>query len=242
MDVSAIAEKVRKLLALSARAGTEAEALVAVETARAIVARHNLDAGILTLQEELKAEQAETQTFRRMPPHYVFLASACDVLLDVRWFMTTSLIGDKHIVFIGLPVNVQVAVLTFEYLRASVESLLNGRHEKKLRMWSKPQYRAFRLGVSKRVYGMASDAKNAQCEQSAESAALIHIGGALADKALDNLGIKGKLNANYKTDQRSAELQGFHDGRRIDIHGARSSRMLSAPPGNDPTAPPSKPN
>ena len=56
-DASEITTKVKKLLALAARAGTEAEAVTAAAMAQEIIQRHNLTIGTEVLEQESAVEQ-----------------------------------------------------------------------------------------------------------------------------------------------------------------------------------------
>jgi len=222
-DQKRIADKVRKLLALSNGAGTEHEAATAAAAARDLVERHNLDMGVLS-QPEPEAAAAGTDTFRRMPMHYALLITACEYLFDVLSFRQLALdsSGVSCFYFVGLPASVEAAVLTFHYLRDSVESLLKGRGAA---IWGRSQARGYRMGVALRLAQRAQEHKENREAQGGDTAALIVVGNRVAREAMAKLGLTRKLKVNFKADKSAATL-GYMDGGRVDLHGARESRMI----------------
>ncbi len=189
-----ILEKLRKLEALRQRAGTEQEAATASLRIQEILQKHNLDIGVLELQQEEGTELPAGPTKRTLPDHWPILAHAVNELLDVESFCRGSDRKGWQYSFIGLKANVEAACLTFPYLIEAVESLLDQWKREPLEpLWSRrPQYRlwneygrrdyrAFRIGVSKRIEEIIF----AQKRQMGTSMELVHIGNAVARRLFD---------------------------------------------------------
>ena len=79
-DASEITTKVKKLLALAARAGTEAEAVTAAAMAQEIIQRYNLTIGTEALEQESAVEQDGIGGSARLSPHLTILGEAACVI------------------------------------------------------------------------------------------------------------------------------------------------------------------
>lgn len=231
--MSDILDKLRKLQALKDRAGTEQEAAVASLRIQEILTRHNLDIGVLTLEKEEGCEQGTGTTKRRPPDHWPILAHAVKDLLDVEFFVRGNDLRGWQYFFIGLKANTEAAVLTFQYLIDSIESLL--RVWKKEpdaffgRLWrdvvkKKKDYRAFRLGASERIRSMIAEGKR---QHSVEATALVFIGNALAQRMMDSMNFE-KVKMHSPT-VRAAEARSYQDGfmrgGAINPHGATCKKI-----------------
>lgn len=233
MAPNPIIEKIRKLQALAERAGTEAEAANAAARVRELLEKHNLDMGAIQLEAEPGTERhVLVNGIRR--GHLNVLARACCSLFDVEMFWT-KLPKHRgwHAAFIGLGANVEAACITFDWLLESVEALLDGWKRNKpilegFLFASKPvrrtDYDAFRNGASVRIHEMAQDQK----QMAGVSLELVHIGNAVAKRMLDGMQFGGKYDPTIKPkkDAQSAFRDGYREGARVDLHGARESRML----------------
>jgi hypothetical protein len=236
-DTSGITAKIKKLLALAERAGTEAEAFVAAARAQELIERYNLSVSTEDLAGEKGVERDSGCGSARMSPHIVILARAACRLFDCAFFYHSAVVGTpepryrysyrRTLRFVGLEQNVESCLLTFNYLVASVESLLkstlNGSDS-----WTRSDYRAYRLGCSQRILSMAKEVKRQRMEIGGEQVkALVRIGQDLATQYIIGLKLHGVHHTNeHHGYSDEAYTRGYQDGDRIDIHGAGTSRML----------------
>lgn len=239
---SSILEKIRKIHALAERAGTEAEAANAAQRVADLCRQHNLDIGVATLQEEeTKATEAlHEHKGGKWQAHWTYLSNACDKLFDVASYRGKEgraiknaqgfVTGREEISvlhFYGLKANVAAAVVTYEYLLASVESLLEG-HLADNDLSGVSEYRSFRLGCSERIYNEACKTSKqiaAHVAPSEESTALVRLGNQLIHTHRKALHLRSG-GRSHGASSHSAYSAGYAAGGRVDIHGARTSRML----------------
>src|SRR5882724_1604786 len=184
-EASEIARKVKKLLALAARAGTEAEAVSAAAMAQEIIERYNLTIGTEALEQESAVEQDGIGGSARLSPHLTILGRAACGLFDCDFYYNMEVMNDsltwrasyrRSLRFVGLAKNVEACVLTFNYFVASVDSLLWGAREMNIE-WSRSELRAYRLGCAQRIRSMTSDLKKQRVELGGEQVqALVRIG------------------------------------------------------------------
>src|SRR5206468_5991513 len=183
-DVSEITTKIRKLLALAAKAGTEAEAVAAAAKAQEMIERYNLTIGAEALEQEAAVERDGAGRSGRMSPHLSILGSAACRLFDCEFYYYGEAIDTQSwtvsyrrtLRFVGLEKNVEACVLTFNYFAASVESLLRGA-QKTNPQWIRSELRAYRLGCSKRILSIASEVKEQRIQLGGEQVhALVRVG------------------------------------------------------------------
>lgn len=239
-----ILDKIRKLHELAENAGTEAEAANAAQRVADICRKHNLDIGVATLaEEETKATEGiheHASTIWRK--HYSYLSRAVEKLFDVGCYkknagrvnkdaagrvIGSTTVSEAH--FYGLKANVASAVVTYQYLLASVESMLESYLRTGGQLSGRTDFDSFRIGCACRIN---DEAKNVKQEVSAlltgntESQALM----VLANKLVKNHFIDMKLctrkGPRTRTVQ-SAYNAGYAAGGRVDLHGARTSRMIA---------------
>jgi hypothetical protein len=236
-DISWITAKVKKLLALAERAGTEAEAFVAAARAQELIERYNLSVSTEELEGEKGVERDSGCGSARMSPHIAILGRAACKLFDCAFFYHSAIVDApepryrysyrRTLRFVGLVQNVECCVLTFNYLVASVESLLKGTLNARDR-WTRSDYRAYRLGCAQRILSMAKDMKEQRVEIGGEHVkALVRIGQDLATQYIKDLKLGGVHHTNeHHGYSDEAYTKGYEDAERIDIHGAGTSRML----------------
>ena len=228
-DENPIIDKIRKLQALKDRAATEAEAANAAARIAELLAKHNLEMGAINLEKEEGKDAGSGPASQRMPPHYSVLAFVCDRLFDVRHYLRWVGAGYQY-QFIGLPANVDAACATFSYLVSSVESLLDGWKRSAGPGWSRSDYRAFRIGAAKRIKEIAHKQKEAILLHNPGSRELVLVGNALAKRMHDDMGFEGNRRGGSISINAGSMLafrKGYEQGSRVNIHGARNSRMLS---------------
>src|SRR5437773_6722377 len=85
-EASEITQKVKKLLALAARAGTEAEAVAAAARAQEIIERYNLVIGTEALEQESAVERDGAGGSARLSPHLATLGAAACRLFDCAFY------------------------------------------------------------------------------------------------------------------------------------------------------------
>jgi Protein of unknown function (DUF2786) len=115
-----IVDKIRKILALAARGGTEAEGNAAMAKAQELLALHNLTAEqvISSERHEDKVTEDRTATGARMNwKDYIHHAVA-------RLYFCTAVKSGRSIVIIGKPADIAVARLIADYVIASAEKMI----------------------------------------------------------------------------------------------------------------------
>lgn len=192
-------DKIRKLYRLSQDPVNEHEAALAADRVRQLLEDHNLSLGD-ALNEKSKSTQ-EAAFVGRIPRYFAELARACAELYDVEYFTFRKPRGiylrdiRNEVVFCGLPENVATAVLGFEYFRVSISRLLirsarvlvrkKGRPKK-----SRRRKNDYRNGAALRILHEVRLLKAKATEASPQSAALVHVGCAVARAHCDALGLK----------------------------------------------------
>jgi len=83
--IAEITKKIRKVLALAERGGTEAEAIAAAATAQKLIERYNLSLTTAQLQEEGTVEM-DSLPRTRIPPHMKLVADAACLLFDCAYY------------------------------------------------------------------------------------------------------------------------------------------------------------
>lgn len=233
--MSEIIDKLRKLQALSERAGTEQEAALASMRIRELLDKHNLDIGVLELQQEEGIEAPAGQKKRKVPEHWPILAHATKETCDVDFFTRGNDRSGWQFCFVGLKANVQTATVMFAYLIDSVEDLLDTwKHEpdslfgRIFREYSKKDYRAFRLGVAKRIYEEIMLQKlQSERQATPQSQELVHVGTAIAKRMMDSMTFENVAHYNTKVNRTEAlsYQAGYSRGDQVDPHGAGEKRI-----------------
>jgi Protein of unknown function (DUF2786) len=239
----AILDKIRKLNALAENAGTEAEAANAASKIADLCLKHNIEIGSVQLSaEETSATEAREDVGAALQIHDAILAGAVNPLFQVDHYQTGTkyhITRDagyvsrgskfKEIVFYGLKANVQSALVTYQYLRASVESLLEG-HLREGERWDRSECRSFRIGCATRIRNEAQKLARVQqnlIDGSTECTAIVLIGNALITAHAKALGLRTQKRQFTGARSSDAYGAGFAAGGRVDLHGARSNRLLN---------------
>lgn len=238
-----IIEKIQKLQALADRAGTEHEAALAAQKVAELCEQHNLDIGVATLtQEETSATEAmHTHDSSRWAAHWSDLSSACGKMFTVGHYRkpvgivvkdsSGTVVGKKDgqaLVFYGLKANVAAATVTYEYYLASVESLLEGYIREGHSVFGASQMRSFRLGCASRINDEVAkviQVKQQLIKATEESQALVR----LENQLIKAHATKMHLRAGHGYSgarSRDHYQAGYSAGARVDIRGARTSRMI----------------
>jgi hypothetical protein len=223
-----IIDKIRKLQALANGATTEAEAALAASRVQELLAKHNLDLGLVALNEDPGIRQTTEREWRRAPEYISILASTCDVLFDVLHYRQGSKFGRAY-VFVGLKANVEAACLTFEYLIDSVESLARGAKQNKA-VYGADQFLAFKIGAADSIKQIARLQKTQTIADNPGYSELVHIGNTTSRRLYDDTKFSGpplQIGNNWGSSRFNAGYQeGYEQGSRVDLHGARTNRML----------------
>lgn len=223
-----IIEKIRKLQALAERATTEAEAAVAATRVQELLAKHNLELGSVALSEDPGGEQEVGRGWGRLPSHAVSLARACQWLFDVMFYFRGSRIGGYRFVFIGIQANVEAACITYEYLLASVDALTRGAKSEGL-IYGAEEFLAFRIGAADRIRELAREHKAQTVAANPSYGELVHIGDAVARRLHDAKQFSGSSrggSGGFMSYGNSGYDLGYEQGSRVDLHGARTNRLL----------------
>lgn len=231
-----ITDKIRKLMALANRAGTEAEAALAAARVAELCRKHNLELGAVTLEREEKtASEGRKGGSGRWEAHRSWLGYACNHLFDVAHYRQATvnraakIQNSWAIVFYGLKANVESATMTFSYLDASVEAMLTAAYKRGEVEGTRAACRAFRMGCASRINEKAREHARLQktsIEGSTECQAIVLVGNQLIEAHAAKLHLGSKGPAPAPPADASAWAAGRRAGERVDIHGARNSRML----------------
>jgi hypothetical protein len=227
MPDSAIIEKIRKLHALSERAGTEAEAANAATRVRELLEKHNLDIGTI----ELKAEpgtSARTRGLGQKKEHYAILATVCNELFDVQCYLQCTPRQQHFYAFVGLKANVEAACMTLEYLIDSVESILEFWKEQEQGLFGgffhgkaqlgRKDYRAFRIGAARRIHDRVIDEKQRAAQASVTTRELVLIGNSVAKRMISEIEFDSTFKPDFKaTKEQYALAAGYEYGARVDL-------------------------
>ena len=229
--MSDILDKLRKLQALKERAGTEQEAALAAIRIQELLQKHNLDIGVLTLQQQEGIEMGTGVTKRRLPDHWPILAHAVRELLDVEFFVRGSDRNGGQYFFVGLKANTEAAVLTFQYFIDALESLLKVWKQEPDgilgRLWVErdtKDYRAFRLGAAERIRELIVRRKE-QC--AGLSTELVHIGNAVAKRMIQSMNFQDVKMHNpvVRAAEARSYQEGFIRGGAVNPHGAAAKKI-----------------
>jgi len=243
-DMNPIVEKIRKLQALAERAGTQEEAALAAARVQELLFRHNLDLGETLLREDPGGIAQAGKCVANVPAYAGFLAEACEVLFDVRSLLQKSRYDGNtshtgicwavdyglRVAFIGLRANVQAACVTYEYLIESIEALLRGAKSQGL-VHGTGSWQAFRRGAAVGILGIVHQQKQHVVDH-AGYAQIVHVGRAVANRLYSQLklGRPRRLRDDLGFGRSAGALDAYDEGlaqsSRIDIHGARSGRMI----------------
>ncbi len=210
-------EKIRALYRLSRDPANEHEAALAASKVRELLEKHNLGFSDISEDQQQSAEHAVKYSTRIEPFHHP-LARACCALFDVEYFedVIDRLFGARlrAIVFCGFPANAETATLTFHYFCGSVQSLLRGQKGIK----AASRQRLYRQGAATRICVEARELKQQAVERSEQTAALVHIGNAVAKRHLKNKGTKTRTLKGIRPG--ATFMQGFYDAAQVNLRGA----------------------
>jgi hypothetical protein len=172
--------------------------------------------------------------------HWAYLSGAVQKMFDVGTFRrNVGTVSHDHngrviavkakinYVYFGLSANVQAALMTYNYLLASVESMLAG-YCRETGRGGRETMRSFRIGCACRIYEEAKTlaaGRAQQIEASPDGMALVRLQNQLVRAHSAKLGLRSKSTRVRSADS-SAYSAGYSAGGRVDIHGA-NGRMLA---------------
>jgi hypothetical protein len=219
---SEILKRIRSLKALAERAGTEAEAALAAERVRELLERYNLEAGAVRIEEDGAIDVEALAFTKRRQPHIRNLVAAVDVLFGVAGVWDEESDRGRRYLLYGAKANVEAAQATLSYLVAAVVELSRSERIDK---------RSFRCGASVRIFEMCerhADVSRRSLERGeGDGLAIVRLTEQLthdyARKRFPGLTMKTESRVFVNANRFDA---GYVAGARIDIHGARTSRML----------------
>jgi hypothetical protein len=142
VDMESIANKIKKLLALS-QSPNEAEAIAASQKAQELLTRHNLSMADLADSSQEDVERYELETFSKFVGWKSHLAAGVAKYNVCKCIL--SEIEGKSIVFIGRSSNCKVAALQYEYLASTIDRLAKEQEG------DRSYKNAFRLGAADRI-------------------------------------------------------------------------------------------
>jgi hypothetical protein len=230
-ELKPVLERIAKLFALT-ESPNENEAAAALAKANQLLEKYNLTRGVVEDSGQQKAEKGITDSLgANVQPYKYILARATARLHDVELYIHRSLRDangwrlayDKHAVFVGLPANVATALATYSYLTATAEAFWRSMR----REHSGGSARNYKQGFAVRIAQRVTEHKRSAWEHSG-AAELIRIGTEVAREAMrvEHLFLGGSYSAGRGVGDSEAYRRGYQDGARVDIHGARTNRML----------------
>jgi hypothetical protein len=230
-ELKPILERIAKLFALT-ESPNENEAAAALARANQLLEKYNLTRGVVEDSGQQTAEKGMTDSLGANVQKYKYtLAWATAHLHDVEWYVHRSLrdtIGwrlayDKHVIFIGLSANVSTALTTYPYLVATAEAFYRSVQ----REHSGGNARDYKQGFADRIARRVREQKRAALDNPG-TRALIRVGNEVARNAMriEQLFFGGSCRKNDGVRDQEAYQRGYHDGARVDLHGAHTSRML----------------
>lgn len=244
----AVIERLKKLLAMKERPGSEGEAANAAMLIQNLCNKHNVDINILERPEEQEAITKGLEFTQRLQTYDLDLAHAVDAICDTKHFITVQrkrvvfmkkgkpdfkLSTFKSIVFIGLPANVETAALVWNYLDAAIYAMLDARF-KKGQVKGLSDHRAYRMGAALRLQEICRQKKEEYVQQieGDQCRAVVLMSQSIAQDALDYMQQTGNLKGTHQANGSvgrswGAYSLGHHDGEKIDPNGARTSKMLT---------------
>jgi hypothetical protein len=223
-----IVQKIRKLHALAESPGNEAEAALAASRVQALLAKHNLDLGEVVLKEDPGATLEVGKAWLRIPGHAVEIARACTSMFDVLFYFHGGRRIGRRFVFVGLKANVEAAAVTHEYLMESVAALARGAKAQGL-VYGVDELMAFRLGAATRIHQLAREQKSQTLATNPEYGQLVHIGNEVAHNMYAAIKFRGRGrggSGGWLSLGSRAYSYGYDQGKRVDLAGARTNRML----------------
>ena len=148
---NAIIERIKKLLALGERAGTEAEAELAMSRAHELLAKHNLSIGEVKGAAEEEAYDTEKFDIQRGGPWQRQVYAAICKLYFCEYYMESCRGHHKHCV-IGKPSNIAIASYLSEYIIRTAKKMSLEAYLEHYPEGSKSAYcRSYRKGFAARI-------------------------------------------------------------------------------------------
>jgi hypothetical protein len=229
-ELKPILERIAKLFAL-AESPNPNEAAAAMARADALLQKYNLTRAVVDDASQQTAEKGATDSLGANVQKYKYvLARAAAHLHDVEWYIHQHLRGgdswrsayDKYVIFLGLPANVSTALLTFPYLLASAEAFYQNERG------ANGSGRDYKQGFADRIWLRVRELKRAALDNPG-LADLIKVGNQVARQAMhieEFFFSGGGLGFYDGARNQAAYDRGYRDGARVDLHGARTSRLL----------------
>lgn len=230
-------KRIMKLLALSEdKSTTENEAAVAASRAADMMAKHNISIGVLKDRTKQKVgEKVSGVDGMSVTMWQIRLAHAAAKMMDCGCYYRKTRVhaisasGKRRVdtrdtvYFYGLPQNIEGTDMVYNYLEAAGLALFSGAV--KTRRVAASDKRGYMNGMVARLAVAISELKDQRDRLAAgESKELVLLSNQLLADYSKSIGLKsGKANSKMATNGFQA---GYSDGSRVDIHGAKSSRML----------------
>lgn len=211
-----IIKKVKKILRLAEKAGTEDEAHTAMQMAREIMAKYNLTLRDLEKFDESDCNEASFVIKKNyVPAHIKFFLNAMNVLFQcepVIWQNYKNNGNRQKIIFIGVGADAIVACQTFQFLMQFAQRKAS---ERGIKQRSRADYF---LGFAHIVLKRALEIrKNAQ--ENAQENALVPVKELAIKKYIEkkNMNI-GKASGIRKRYCEGSYYTGFEDGRKVGLN------------------------
>ena len=232
-ELRPVLDRIAKLFALG-ESSNENEAAAALDRANQLLEKYNLARDVVRNPSQQRAEKGATESLGANVLAYKYiLARAVACLHDVEWYRESCRrdtagwrgVFDKHVVFVGLPVNVAAAVMTCSFLLATAEAFYRAAH----RDGVVTNGRDYRQGFADRIAHRVRELKRAASGQPGV-AELMRVSNAIARDAMSIeslfFGSGGFSFGSRQVRDSDAYRRGYRDGDRVDLHGAHAGRLL----------------
>ena len=179
MEDNNIIEKIRKLLALAERGGTEAEAAAAMEKVQALLTKHNLDIDSVRKPEESSFTR-EFQEFEWNASWIRPIAGAVAKLYFCSMYYTQQGLDKQIIYMVGEKVNILTAQYVVDLVVATGKRLAKAYAQECYRDWgmnpvsaSNSFKKGFALRISSRCAELMREAKRGNIKDVETGTALV---------------------------------------------------------------------
>jgi hypothetical protein len=231
-ELKPLLERIRKLYALASNNPNENEAAAAMAMANDLIERHNLAKHVAADAVELSVEKGITESIGINVARYKhILAGATADLFGSTWYLDLHgeyrewrYLYEKRVVFVGLPANVAAALVTYPYLCAAADACYRAARRRNA---STVNARDYKDGFAVRIRERVAAEKRKVADP--ELTALLRLENQVAERAMEIERLffgRGKEHRCNLIRDLEAFRCGYQDGDRVDLYGARTSRML----------------
>lgn len=214
---------------------TEAEAAAFAEKAAELCLKYNVDQNRIILTDPTapppKIVQDDLTDMRASyPKHWIYLYNSVETLFGVTVFCSTKRFeycNRTYYKLFGLEASVEMAKITFAYLHEAIEAMTKQRQREKIIVGvgvANSYRKGAALRIRQKVHEITTRVLNSA---GADGMALMRITDQLMNVKREEIGLKAGKMVRINSSNKDAHELGYLDGGRIDVNGAKTSKMLS---------------